>query len=46
MRTEININSNEPSFYPYSILVHKCSGSRNKVNDPFAKLCIHDAVKT
>ena len=23
----VNINSNEPLFYPYSILVNKCSGS-------------------
>ena len=23
----ININSNEPSFYLYSIIVNKCSGS-------------------
>ena len=25
----ININSNEPTFYPYSIKVNKCSGSCN-----------------
>ena len=29
----ININSNEPSFYPYSILTNKCSGSCNNIND-------------
>ena len=23
----ININSNEPSFYPYSVKISKCSGS-------------------
>ena len=23
----MNINSDEPSFYPYSILVNKCSGN-------------------
>ena len=32
----ININSNEPSFYPYSILVNKRSGSCNSINDPYA----------
>ena len=41
----ININSNEPLFYPYSILVNKCSGSCNNINDPFAKLCVPDFVK-
>ena len=41
----ININSNEPSFYPYSILVNKCSGSCNNINDPYAKLCVSDDVK-
>ena len=24
---KINVNSNEPSFYPYSFKVNKCSGS-------------------
>ena len=37
-----NVNSNEPLFYPYSILVNKCSGSSNNVNDPYAKLCVPD----
>ena len=41
----ININSNEPLFYPYSILANKCSGSCNDINDPFAKLCVSDVVK-
>ena len=39
MRPEIiNINSNEPLFYPYSIKVNKCSGSYNNINDPFLML--------
>ena len=33
----INVNSNEPSFYPYSIKINKCSGSCNSINDPYAK---------
>ena len=41
----ININANKPSFYPYSILVNKYSGSCNNVNDPFAKSCALDVVK-
>ena len=41
----MNINSNESSLYPYSILVNKCSGSCNNVNDPYANLCVTDVVK-
>ena len=41
----ININSNELSFYPYSILTNKCSGSCNDVNNPYAKLCVPDVVE-
>ena len=41
----ININSNELSFYPYSILANKCSGSCNDVNNPYAKLCVPDVVE-
>ena len=41
----VNINSTEPSFYPYSILVNKCSGTCNNINDPYAKLCVPDVAK-
>ena len=41
----ININNNEPVFYPFSIKVNKSSGSCNNINDPYAKLCIPDVVK-
>ena len=33
----INVNSNEPVFYPFSIKTSKCSGSCNNINDPYAK---------
>ena len=36
----IDINSNEPSFYPYSFKVNKCSDSCNNLNDPYTKLCV------
>ena len=41
----ININKNEPVFYPFSIKVNKCGGSCNNINDPYAKLCVPDVVK-
>ena len=42
----ININNNEPLFYPFSIKVSKCSGSCNNINNPYAKLSVPDIVKT
>ena len=42
----ININNNDPVFYPFSIKANKCSGTSNNINDPYAKLCVPDVVKT
>ena len=36
----INVNSNEPVFYPFSIKTSKCSGSCNNINDPYANTCV------
>ena len=41
----ININSNEPLFYPYSVKISKCSGSCNNINDTYSKLCPPGVVK-
>ena len=41
----ININSDEPVFYPFSIKTTKCSGSCNNMNDPYAKICVPDVAK-
>ena len=41
----VNINSNKPLFYPYSILVNKCSVSCNNINNPYSKLRVPDIVK-
>ena len=41
----VNLNSDEPVFFPFSIKTSKCSGSCNNINDPHAKLCIPDVVK-
>ena len=32
----VNINSNEPVFFPFSIKTSKSSGSCNNINDPYA----------
>ena len=41
----INVNSNKPVFYPFSIKTNKCSSSCNNINDPSAKICVSDVVK-
>ena len=41
----VNFNSNEPVFYPFSIKTSKYSGNCNNINDPYAKICVPDAVK-
>ena len=46
IRTEIiNLNTNEPLFYPYSIKINKCKGSSNAINDPYAKICVPGNIK-
>ena len=41
----INVNSNEPVFYLFSIKTSKCCGSCNNINHPYAKMCVTDVVK-
>ena len=44
-REIINVNSNNPVFYPFSIKTSKCSGNCNNINDPYAKICVPDIIK-
>ena len=41
----INVNINEPMFYPYSIKINRCQGSCNTINDPYAKICVPNQIK-
>ena len=41
----VNVNSNEPIFYLFSIKTSKCGGSCNNINDPYAKICVPDIGK-
>ena len=34
----VNVNEDEPVFFPFSIKTSKCSDSCNNVNYPFAKI--------
>ena len=41
----ININSNNPIFYSFSVKINKCSGNCNNINDPYARICVPDVIK-
>ena len=41
----INVNSNDPVFYPFSIKTSKCSSNCNNINDPYAKIRVPDVVE-
>ena len=41
----INVNGDEPVFFPFSIETSKCSGSCNNINYQYAKICVPDVIK-
>ena len=41
----INVNSNNPIFYPFSIKKSKGSGNCNNINVTYAKICVPDVAK-
>ena len=42
----VNVNSNEPVFYSFSIKASKCSGSCNNINDCYANCVFLMLLKT
>ena len=44
-RQIVNVKSNEPVFFSFSIKISKCSGSCNSINYSCAKMCVPDIVK-
>ena len=41
----INVNGDEPVFFPFSIKTSKCSGSCNNIIYPYVIICVPDIVK-
>ena len=41
----VNVNGNDPVFFPFSIKTSKCSVSCNNISNSYAKLCIPDVAK-
>ena len=42
----VNVNGDEPVFFPFSIETSKCSGSCNNINYPYAKICVPYIIKS
>ena len=42
---DINEGISETLFYPYNVLVNKCSGSCNTLDDPMARICVPNIIK-
>ena len=42
---DVNEGVGEALFYPYNVLVNKCSGSCNTLDNPMAKLCVPNILK-
>ena len=42
---DVNEGVSEALFYPYNVLVNKCSGSCDTINNPMAKLCVPNIIK-
>ena len=41
----VNVNGDEPVFFPFSIKTSKCSGRCNNINHSYVKICVPDVVK-
>ena len=41
----VNVNGDKPVFFSFSIKTSKCSGSCNKINHPYAKICVPVVAK-
>ena len=41
----VDVSSNNPIFYPFSVKINRCSGNCNSINDPYARICVSDIVK-
>ena len=42
---DVNESVGEALFYPYNVLVNKCSGSCDTLDDPMARLCVPNIIK-
>ena len=41
----VNVNEDDPVFFPFGVKASKCSGSCNNIKNSLTKLCVPDVVK-
>ena len=41
----VNVDGDEPVFFPFNIKTSKCTGSCNNISHSYAKICVPDVVK-
>ena len=42
---DVNEGVGEALFFPHNVLVNKCSGSCNTLDNPMTKLCVSNVIK-
>ena len=42
---DVNEGIGEALFYPYNVLLNKCSGSRNTLDNLISKICVPNVIK-
>ena len=42
---DVNEGIGDALFYPYNVLVNKCSGSCNTLDNPMSKICVPKIIK-
>ena len=42
---DVNEGICEALLYPYNVLVNKCSGSCNALDDPMSRICVPNIIK-
>ena len=42
---DVNEGVGEALFYPYNVLVNKCSGSCDTLDNPIANMCVPNIIK-
>ena len=42
---DVNEGAGEALFFPYNVLVNKCSGSCNTLDSPMSKICVPKIIK-
>ena len=42
---DVNEGIGEALFYPYNVLVNKCSGSCNTLDEPMSRICVPNIIK-